>query len=180
MMNQPSSQRRRPSFSLRSLLVVSLLLFALLPAGVVTWLLARGSTQSVGELANQVMSSVALRVQTETENHLQQAHVIMNGLFPATLNMQQTRQARMWLERPALFEPMAFALTRQAPAVPFLYMATAKGNFFGVEQTTRGAEVSVREVGGGAVNPRKFFLASLPGDRSAPLPDETGSYEPHL
>ncbi len=177
-MNQPSPQRRRPSFSLRSLLVVSLLLFALLPAGVVTWLLARGSTQSVGELANQVVSSVALRVQTETENHLQQAHVIMNGLFPATLNVQQTRQARMWLERPALFEPMAFALTRQAPAVPFLYMATARGNFFGVEQTARGAEVSVREVGGGAVNPRKFFLASQPGDRSAPLPDEPGSYEP--
>eukprot|EP01031_Cornospumella_fuschlensis_P048991 gene48991-59975_t len=137
-MNPPSPPRRRPSFSLRSLLVVTLLLFALLPAGVVTWLLARGSTQAVGELANQVMGSVALRVQTETENNLQQAHVIMNGLFPPTLNAQQTRQARNWLEKPDLLEPMAFALTRQAPAVPFLYMANARGDFFGVEQTTRG------------------------------------------
>ncbi len=178
MFNPPPRQSRRPSFSLRSILVVSLLLFALLPAVVVTWLLARSSTQAVGELANQVMGSVALRVQTETENHLQQAHVIMNGLFPPTMNAQQTRQARTWLERPALFEPMAFALTRQAPAVPFLYLATVRGNFFGVEQTPRGAEVSVREVGGGAVNPRKFFLASQPGDRSVPLPDEPGSYEP--
>ncbi|MES2284024.1 MAG: response regulator [Pseudomonadota bacterium] len=178
MFNPPPRQSRRPSFSLRSILVVSLLLFALLPAVVVTWLLARSSTQAIGELANQVMGSVALRVQTETENHLQQAHVIMNGLFPPTMNAQQTRQARTWLERPALFEPMAFALTRQAPAVPFLYMATVRGNFFGVEQTARGAEVSVREVGGGAVNPRKFFLANQPGDRSVPLPDEPGSYEP--
>ncbi|MES1977700.1 MAG: response regulator [Pseudomonadota bacterium] len=178
MLNPQPRQSRRPSFSLRSILVVSLLLFALLPAAVVTWLLARGSTQAVGELANQVMGSVALRVQTETENHLQQAHVIMNGLFPPVLNAQQIRQARTWLERPALFEPMAFALTRQAPAVPFLYLATVKGNFFGVEQTARGAEVSVREVGGSAVNPRKFFLASQPGDRSVPLPDEPGSYEP--
>ncbi|MES2913076.1 MAG: response regulator [Pseudomonadota bacterium] len=178
MLNLSSSQSRRPSFSLRSILVVSLLLFALLPAVVVTWLLARGSTQAVGELANQVMGNVALRVQTETENHLQQAHVIMNGLFPPVLNAQQVRQARTWLERPALFEPMAFALTRQAPAVPFLYLATVKGNFFGVEQTARGAEVSVREVGASAVNPRKFFLASQPGDRSVQLPDEPGSYEP--
>ncbi|MES2402074.1 MAG: response regulator [Pseudomonadota bacterium] len=177
-MNQPSPLRRRPSFSLRSLLVISLLLFALLPAAVVTSLLARGSTQSVGELANQVMGSVALRVQTETENHLQQAHVIMNGLFPPTLNAQQTRQARNWLQKPELFEPMAFALTRQVPAVPFLYMANARGNFFGVEQTARGAEVSVREVGASAVNPRKFFLAGYPGDRTVPLPDEPGSYEP--
>ncbi|MES2512245.1 MAG: response regulator [Pseudomonadota bacterium] len=177
-MNQPSSERRRPSFSLRSILVVSLLLFALLPAGVVTWLLARGSTQAVGELANQVMGSVALRVQTETENHLQQAHVIMNGLFPATLNAQQTRQARTWLDQPALFESMAFALTRQAPAVPYLYMASAQGNFFGVEQTSRGAEVSTRDARNGAANPRQFFLAAQAGDRSRPLPGETGSYEP--
>lgn len=35
------------SFSLRRILVVSLLLFALLPAAGVTWLLARSSTQSL-------------------------------------------------------------------------------------------------------------------------------------
>lgn len=166
------------SFSLRRILVVSLLLFALLPAAGVTWLLARSSTQSVGELANQVMGSVALRVQTETEHHLQQAHVIMNGLFPATLNPQQIRQARKWLEQPALFESMAFALTRQSSGVPFLYMGTVKGNFFGVEQTARGAEVSVREVRDGVGNPRRFFLASQPGDRSQALPAEPDNYEP--
>jgi signal transduction histidine kinase/CheY-like chemotaxis protein/HPt (histidine-containing phosphotransfer) domain-containing protein len=168
----------RHTFSLRHILVVSLLLFALLPAAVVTWLLARSSTQSVGDLANQVVSSVALRVQGETENHLQQAHVIMNGLFPATLNRQQTLQARLWLEQPALFEPMAFALTRQSPSVPFLYMGTVKGHFFGVEQTSRGAEVTTREVRDGQGNERHFFLASQPGDRAQRLPDEADGYEP--
>ncbi len=178
MLNPQPRQSRRPSFSLRSILVVSLVLFALLPAVVVTWLLARGSTQAVGELANQVMGSVALRVQTETENHLQQAHVIMNGLFPPTLNAQQTRQARTWLEQPELFESMAFALTRQSPAVPYLYLGTARGNFFGVEQTARGVEVSVREARDGAANPRRFFLAAQPGDRYQTLPGDTASYEP--
>ncbi|MBC7609509.1 MAG: response regulator [Polaromonas sp.] len=168
----------RHAFSLRRILVVSLLLFALLPAGLVTWLLARSSTQSVGELANQVVSNVAIRVQLETENHLQQANVIMNGLFPSTLNQQQTRQARRWLNQPTLFEPMAFALTQQSPSVPFLYLGTASGNFFGVEQTPRGVEVVVREVRDGQDNRRKFFHASQPGDRSQRLPDEAGSYEP--
>ncbi len=170
--------RNRPVFSLRHILGVSLLLFALLPAALVTWLLARSSTQSVGELANQVVSNVAIRVQAETENHLQQAHVIMNGLFPATLKPSQTRQARRWLAQPSLFEPMAFALTQQSPSVPFLYLGTASGNYFGVEQTLRGVEVSTREVRDGQENRRRFFLASQPGDRSTRLPDETGSYEP--
>lgn len=169
---------RRTSFSLRHLLVVSLLLFALLPAAGVTWFLARGSTQAVGELANQVVGNVALRVQTQTENHLQQAHTQMNGLFPAVLNPQQTHQARKWLDQPAAFEAMAFALTRQSAEAPSLYMGTAKGNFFGVEQTARGVEVSVRELRNGAGTPRQFFLASQPGDRSLRLPDEAGSYEP--
>ncbi len=170
--------RHRPVFSLRRILVVSLLLFALLPAALVTWLLARGSTQSVGDLANQVVSSVALRVQAETENHLQQAHVIMNGLFPEQLSRQQTLQARKWLEQPALFEPMAFALTRQSPSVPFLYMGTVKGHFFGVEQTARGAQVVTRELRQGQDGRRQFFLASQPGDRSQRLDGEGASYEP--
>ena len=174
-----STSPRRLTFSLRHILVVSLLLFALLPAALVTWLLARSSTDSVGVLANQLVSSVAVRVQAETENHLQQAHVIMNGLFPPTLNAQQTRQARRWLDQPALFEPMAFALTRQAPSVPFLYMATAKGHFFGVEQTPAGPEVSLREVRDGqANNPRRHFLASQPGDRSRSLPGDGANFEP--
>ncbi|MES2942131.1 MAG: response regulator [Pseudomonadota bacterium] len=169
---------RQTAFSLRHILVVSLLLFALLPAAGVTWLLARSSTQSVGELANQVVSSVAIRVQSETENHLQQAHVIMNGLFPLTLNPQQTRQARKWLEQPALFEPMAFALTRQSPSVPFLYLGTVKGRFFGVEQAARGVTVAVREVLDGQANQRRFFLASQPGDRSHELTGAADFYEP--
>ncbi|MDB5965277.1 MAG: response regulator, partial [Polaromonas sp.] len=173
-----SIMRRTTDFSLRRILFVSLLLFALLPAAAVTWLLARSSTQSVGELANQVMGNVALRVQAETEHHLAQAQMVMDGLFPATLTPQQTRQARAWLEQPLLFEPMAFALTRQAPAVSQLVMATAKGNFFGVEQTPRGTEIGIREVRDGQSNGRRFFLAAQPGDRSQALPVEAASYEP--
>ncbi|UUZ69581.1 hypothetical protein LP416_09170 [Polaromonas sp. P2-4] len=162
--------RNRPAFSLRRILVVSLLLFALLPAALVTWLLARSSTQSVGDLANQVVSSVAIRVQAETENHLQQAHVIMNGLFPAVLTKQQTLQARKWLEQPALFEPMAFALTRQSPSVPFLYMGTVKGHFFGVEQTPRGAQVVIREVRNDQANTRQFFWPASPATARSAWP----------
>jgi hypothetical protein len=168
----------KASFSLRRILVVSLLLFALLPAACVTWLLARSSNASVAGLANDVMGNVALRIQAETESHLEQAQIIMNGLFPATLTKQQTRQARDWLEQPALFEPLAFALTRQSSSVPFLYLATVRGNFFGVEQTPHGAVVSVREVRDGQANRRQFFLAGQPGDRSRPLEAEVDSYEP--
>lgn len=166
------------SFSLRRTLVVSLLVFALVPAAGVTWLLASSSQNSVRELAEELVKSVAIRVQAETENHLQQAHVIMNGLFPPALNAQQTLQARKWLDQPALFEPMAFALTRQSPGVPVLYLATVKGNFFGVEQTERGAMVITREVRDGQGNQRNFFLASQPGDRAQRLTGEGTAYEP--
>ena len=172
------SSRYRPLVSLRHILAVSLLVFAILPAALVTWLLARGSSEAVGGLANQVVSNVALRIQAETENHLQQAHVMLNGLFPVRMNPQQIRQARRWLDQPTLFEPMAFALTRQSPSVPFVYLANARGHYFGVEQTIRGVEVSMREVKNGAQNQRQFFLAAQPGDRSQPLLGEDASYEP--
>lgn len=121
------------TLSLRCILVASLLLFALLPAAGVTWRLTRNSAASVGELTNQVLRNVTLRIQGETENHLAQAHAVMNGLFPESMTPQQVRQARAWLEQPGLFEPLAFALTRHGATVSRVYLATAKGDFFAVE-----------------------------------------------
>lgn len=140
MPSEPVSKRM---FSLRRVLVVSLLVFLLAPAAVVAWLMARSSDQAVQELAGSILFNVAARVQAGTETHLGQAHTVLNGLFPERMNTDQTEQARDWLRHGAGFESMAFALSRQSADVPNLYFGNNRGEFFAVENTSAGPTVLI-------------------------------------
>ncbi|MCJ0761704.1 response regulator [Variovorax terrae] len=162
-------------FSLRNLLGASLLLLALVPALLVAVLMTRGSTQAVEDLAGKILAQVAQLVQSGTEEHLRQAHDALNGLLPERLTPAQAEQARGWLNSPAQFEPMAFALTRLSPDAPALYWGNLRGEYFGVENTADGVRIGIRGPGGAG---RKFYLARQPGDRSHPLPGEGTNFEP--
>ncbi len=164
-------------FSLRRILGLSLVLLALVPALLVGWLMARASAQAAQELAGKTLAQVASLVQSGTEDHLRQAHAVLNGLFPERMTPAQVAQAREWLRAPAQFEPMAFALTRQSGAVPVLYYANLRGEYFGVENTPAGVQVAVRPAGGTG---RSVFLARQPGDRSRLLGSEPANFEPRL
>lgn len=161
--------------SLRRVLVTSLLAFALVPSGLVVWLMARGSERSVQDLAGGILFNVAARIQAGTEAHLSQAHTALNGLFPERLSAAQTEQAREWMRQSALFEPMAFALSRQSPDVPSLYFGNNRGEYFSVESATGGATVLLR---GPADTGVQAFMARRPGDRSRPLAVTQTSFEP--
>lgn len=165
----------KKTFSLRHVLVASLLVFALVPAGLVAWLMARSSAHAAEDLAGGILLNVAARVQAGTEAHLGQAHNVLNGLFPERLNAAQTGQARDWLHHGVAFEPMAFALSRQSPDVPHLYFGNSRGEYFSVESTSGGATVRLR---GPADTGLRSFLAQRPGDRSRALASGRASFEP--
>ena len=157
-MQRPS---RKTVFSLRRILVVSLVLLASVPAVLVAWLMAHGSLQAAQVLAGNILFSVAARVQTQAEAHLGQAHSALNGLLPATMKPEQKEFARGLLRNPAAFEPMAFALIQQSLNVPNIYMGNKRGEYFGVESATGGAALHIRGPDGG---PLHHFLAVRPGD----------------
>ncbi|HSI54731.1 MAG TPA: response regulator, partial [Ramlibacter sp.] len=163
------------TFSLRQILSVALLLLALVPALLVAWLMVRGSTQAAEELAGKILFNVASRVQAGTEAHMGQAHNALNGMFPESMQARDRERARRWLNEPAVFEAMGFALTRQSDDVPAVYFGNKRGEYFGVEKHGTGATVRIREPSG---NGRSVFIAARPGDRSEPQPSEIANYEP--
>ncbi|MGQ2980917.1 MAG: response regulator [Polaromonas sp.] len=165
----------KKTLSLRRVLVVSLLLFALVPAALVAGLMARSSAQAVQDLAGGILFNVAAKIQAGTEAHLGQAHNVLNGLFPERLGAAQTEQARDWLRHGAAFEPMAFALTRQSPDVPHLYFGNSRGEYFSVENSGQGATVLLR---GPSDTVLQAFVARRPGDRTKPLPATQPAFEP--
>lgn len=166
---------RKKTVSLRRVLVASLLIFALVPASLVAWLMARSSDQAVQDLAGGILFNVAARIQAGTEAHLGQAHTALNGLFPENLSAAQTELAREWLRQSALFEPMAFALSRQSPHVPSLYFGNNRGEYFSVESSSGGATVLLR---GPTDTGLQAFMVRRPGDRSRALAVAQAHFEP--
>lgn len=162
-------------FSLRRILGLSLLFLALVPALSVTWLMARGSSEAVENLAGQILANVAGRVQSETEGQLRQAHDVLDGLLPERPAPEQAARARQWLRNGAQVETMAFALTRQSPVVPALFWANSAGEYTGVETTPEGVKVGIRGPQGAG---RSFYLSREPGDRSRAVAREAVNFEP--
>lgn len=76
------SQRPKPpaTFSLRTVLITSLLLFSLLPAATVGWFLYRSNLQSVQLLSGKIIDDMTERIRADVETHLAQAHLVLNGL----------------------------------------------------------------------------------------------------
>ncbi len=167
------------AWSLRNILICSLLVFALLPAGLVGGLMYTSTLQNVDKLSNKIINDVAYRVQLDTETHLQQAHSLLNGMLRRQPTEEQNAHITAMMEQPTGFEALAFSLARMLPDVSFLYFGDAQGAFYGVQ-----------DVGG--INPdslkvhikpaqaltRRYFSALQPLDRNEELPPETKPYDP--
>jgi signal transduction histidine kinase/DNA-binding response OmpR family regulator len=168
-----------PAWRLRTILICSLLVFALLPAGLVGGLMYSSTLQNVDKLSNKIISDVAYRVQLDTENHLLQAHSLLNGLLRPLPTPEQTQQVQAMMATPQTFEALAFSLTRMLPDVSFLYFGTSQGDFYGVQQIAGPTVDSVKVHVKPADAPgRRYFTALQALDRSAELPPETQAYDP--
>ena len=91
-----TTARQRPvqTSSLRTVLVASLLVFALLPAATVGWFLYHSSLQIAQTLSEKIIEDVAQRVKIDTEAHLAQAHVMLNGLVQDSPDAAAVLRAR--------------------------------------------------------------------------------------
>ena len=167
------------TFSLRTVLITSLLLFSLLPAATVGWFLYRSNLQSVQLLSGKIIDDMTERIKADVESHLGQAHIMLNGMIREQPDASALLRARQLMESPELFEQTAFAMTRMTPDVPRMYLGSYRGEFLGVDTFTKNAatlvRVSERKADGQG---RRFFIADSPGDRLNELPAEKGNYEP--
>lgn len=170
------SPAARSRFSLGPTLVAAFVLAALVPSMLVAWLLSSNSSQSINTLAENAMSQAAHRVDVGALAHLGESHTVVNALVPpfATGGAEGER-TRNWLADTASFETMAYALTQQSPNVPYLYIGTANGSFFGLEREPEG--FVVRQIRPGDSG-RRHFKITEPGDRSTLLKTETKVYDP--
>ena len=167
------------TWSLRTVLVTSLLLLSIVPAATVGWFLYRSNLQTVHTLSEKIVEDVAQRVKADTEAHLLQAHVVLNGLIQEQPGNSAVLRARQLIEKPELFEQTAFAMTRMTPEVSSISLGTDRGDFLGVETIAQGVDrqshVSIRnkeDMG------RRYFAANYPGDRHLALATEPDNYEP--
>jgi signal transduction histidine kinase/DNA-binding response OmpR family regulator len=167
-----------PPLPLRRVLVLSMLLFALVPALLVGGVLYRSNAQSVDTLANKTISDVADRVQTDTQAQLNQAHTIFNGLLLPEPDSRQTKAALLLIQEPERFEATAFTLTRMSQYVSHMYFGGRQGEFLGIETEQHQASglVTVREQKPGQ-DRRTFYAAATPGDRSKTTSLEGKTFE---
>ena len=167
------------TWSLRVVLVISMLLFSLLPATVVGWLWYRNNLQTITLLAEKIVDDIAQKVQVEAETHLSLAHTVLNGLTHERATESTLLRARQLIQEPELFEKTAFSMTRMTPNVKNLYLGTYKGEFFGVEAPEQAdataMTVAVRHQGGEG---RHYYAAELPGDRSHETKVDAAPYAP--
>ena len=175
----PSPKPLPATFSLRTVLITSLLLFSLLPAATVGWFLYRSNLQSVQLLSGKIIDDMTERIRADVESHLAQAHLVLNGMIREPPDASALLRARRMMESAELFEQTAFAMTRLTPDVPRMYLGTYRGEFLGVDTVTKNAatlvRVSERKANGQG---RRFFRADSPGDRWNELPAEKDNYEP--
>ena len=176
-----NAQARQPrwSFTVRSLSMSLLLLFAVVPAMLVGWLLYTSHEQTVDKLSQKMIEDVVQRVQADAETQLQTADLILNGLISPAPSDAQTKSARRLINQPEEFEKLAVSLTRMAADVPYLYFGSHQGDFHGVEQLTRGGtgmmRIGMRRPGDEG---RQFYSAAVAGDRSKKLDTEARNYDP--
>ena len=80
----------------------------------------------------------------DIRQHLQQAHQVLDGLMPYSLASRDASALR-WVQDPALFAPLGFALTRITPDIRFVYFDNLQGAAHGVEDTAEGFRFGGRE-----------------------------------
>jgi len=131
-------------YSLRTLLGVSLLFLVILPAALLAWLLMQRDPHAVEDVASRSLTIAAAQAQRNIENYLMQAHQALDGLMPANASTTSTAQALSWISDPALFAPMAIALTRSFKDLRFVYFRSENGNVHGVENAADGIRFSNR------------------------------------
>ncbi len=167
---------------LRSIAILTLLLFAVIPTALVGGLLYRSHLQSIDTLADKIVSDVAHRVRKEMEGQLALGNSLLNGIVEAEPTPSQIDRARSMLTDPLKFEATAHTLARMNAQTPFVFMGTAKGEYLGVQALPFSSQGFNRVgVQSASEDRRNYFEAAQAGDRSRPLPaQDTNRFDPRV
>lgn len=103
----------------------------------------------------------------DIRQHLQQAHQVLDALTPRA-PVGSDASALRWVQDPALFAPLGFAVTRITPDIRFVYFDNLQGAAHGVENTADGFRFGGRE----PRNPGGQVFDSRRLGTSAPLPSD--------
>lgn len=143
-------------FSVRSLLGLGFVFMALIPGLLIGAVMLQRSSVVAQEMAEKILQDAASRGQSDVQAHLQLANRVLDGLLPGSKTSPQGVQALAWLSDPALFAPMAFALTRMSQDLRFIYFTSSTGETHGVENASEGFRFGGRT----AIDngDREFFL----------------------
>ncbi len=177
--NTPPLPSAASAWRLRTILIYSLLIFALLPAALVGGLMYRSTLENVDRLSSKIIDDVAFRVQQDTENHLLQAHSLLNGVIKPKPTPEQMLKARELMTQPAAFEALAFSLTGMLPDVSFLYFGNQASAFYGVQQMSSAGGATVKvHIKPAQERSRRYFSSLYALDYRNELPPETKEYDP--
>ena len=167
------------AWRLRTILIYSLLVFALLPAALVGGLMYRSTLENVDRLSSKIIDDVAFRVQQDTENHLLQAHSLLNGVIKPKPTPDQTLKIQELMAQPASFEALAFSLTGMLPDVSFLYFGNQASAFYGVQQISSSGMTTVKvHVKPETERSRRYYASQFALDHRTELPPEAKEYDP--
>jgi signal transduction histidine kinase/DNA-binding response OmpR family regulator len=168
-----------PAWRLRTILIYSLLVFALLPAALVGGLMYRSTLENVDRLSSKIIEDVAFRVQLDTESHLLQAHSLLNGVLSPQPTAEQILKAQELMAQPAAFETLAFSLTGMLPDVSFLYFGNRDSAFYGVQQILSGTTTTVKvHVKPENESSRRYFSSQYALDHRTELAPESKAFDP--
>jgi signal transduction histidine kinase/DNA-binding response OmpR family regulator len=176
-MSKVTSKPRR-SWSVQSLSIGLLLLFAVVPAAIVGWKLHDSMIQSAMILSQRIMQDTAQRVQHDAQKQIELANTVLSGIIEPELAPGQLDRARRMMTEPLEFEATAQALVRMYPQIPFVFMGRADGGFLGVQALPNNSQgynrVGVQLPG---QDRRTYYEALQSGDRRRATSRETTAFD---
>ncbi|NEO85177.1 MAG: HAMP domain-containing protein [Spirulina sp. SIO3F2] len=150
--------------SLRSLLIVPFVVQLGLVVGVVGWLSFRNGQRAINDLANQLETEIAIRIEQEVENFLTQPHavheVILAGHRSGLLDLNDWPTVEPYFWRQA-----------QTMLVPDLLWATPDGKILGVQGKDDGS-FAVRFKDESTNGNRQKYLLDTQGQRTELIQDK--------
>ncbi len=144
-MGRISSSTASPQLSLAVLRRASWLVCGVAGLCLLVWVGWRvNAALAVPPRLTAALQEATQRGHDDIRQHLQQAHQVLDGLMPRA-PVDADASALSWVQDPALFAPLGFAVTRITPDIRFVYFDNLQGAAHGVENTADGFRFGGRE-----------------------------------
>ena len=157
--------------SLKTALLVPFAGLILAVAAVIGILSYRTGANAIDELAKRRADDILARIELATDLHIQDSQLVLG-----TLNANVVSGA-LDMKSLAAVEKHLWHIAGLTASVGYVYFATPRGEFVGVERFADG-RVNVRVRDATTAGIRYAYLAKTPGDRARLIFNQSGAYDP--